>query len=252
MPSLQDAFGRTSGGLDRASMHVYTSVDAKARDEQLESSRYSTEVGRDTHVASDNRSGAIDSIGRMSRRFRSKLHKKPKEAHLPSSRQRNSDAPTLVPTLAPSPPETSNQDRFSEPPPEKPGLPPLKEFVTNPVQTTKTIVQAHGGDETAQNLAKAAASHEASVRVVRAYDKIAETATDREEELARKDLELLKKARQDSYVRWTLDRHIHKVERLRARPTPRRSKEDFLVVDEHGQEAMRWDEYGKHVCLLVS
>lgn len=249
MSVSQNVSGHTSKGLDRASMHVYAPLDAKGRDEQ--GSPSSMEIGPNSYISTDNGSSPIASISRISSRLRSKLHKRPKEVQVPSNDQGRSESAMLVPALAPAPPETTEKDRFSEAPPSKPNLPPAKEFITNPVQTARTIAHAHGGHDLVENLAKTDTTHGASVRIVRAYDKIAKATTDSDEELALKNFELLKKARQDSFVRWTLDRHIQKVRQLQAHRIPMQPRKDFLVVDECGKEVTQWNSYGNHVRVLV-
>ena len=232
MTVSQDAFGPRSGGLDRNSLNVYTSVETKDRD-------------------ADTPSSPVANIRRLSRRVRSKFHKKTNEALISSTVQRETNVTTMAPILAPTPPATTQEDRFSDPPPDKPSLPPLKEFVKSPLQTAKAIVHTQGGNDFADNLAKADVSHEASVKLVRAYDRVAEAETNSDEELALEELELLKSARQDSFVRWTLDRHIRRVGRIQAHRLPTKKRTDFVVVDEQGKAVMQWSSYGKHVRLCT-
>jgi hypothetical protein len=249
MAVLQDAFGHTSRGLDRGSMRNYTPVDGRAQP----GNGCPVDTGTDTSVVTDNRSRSSGNVTkRLSGRLRSKFHLK-KQALLPSSDQetRRPELTIVAPTLAPAPPDTSEKDRFSKVLPNKPSLPPLKDFITSPLQTAQTIAEVQGGDDFAQNLTIAAATHEASVKFVRAYEKIAVTVTDADEDLARKDLELLKKARQDGFVRWTLDRHVHKVGRLKARAGSMRPRKDFMAIDQHGRKVMQWEEYGDHVRVLA-
>jgi hypothetical protein len=245
MALLQDAFGHTASGLDRGFMRAYTPVDG--RDKQADVSP--VEDGTDHFVGiANSRGSSSTATGRLSKKLRSKLHLNKKAPNHDGVQEPG--LATVAPTLAPPPPATAKRDRLSELPPDKPSLPPLKDFIQSPLKAATAIAQVHGGDDFAQNLATTAATHEASVKVVRAYEKIDETTSHEEEDLCRKDLELLKKVRQDSFVRWTLDRHVHKVGRLKARPGTRRPMNDFREPSQGGHKVMQWNEYGNHVRII--
>jgi hypothetical protein len=244
--ALQDAFGDTSTGLDRGLMRAYIPVDAS--DPPLNA--YAENNGTDRSEVTDGSPCSSDTpTRRFSRKLRSKLHIKKKA--LRRDRTREPDPAIVEPVLAPQPPATAKKDRFSELPPDKPTLPPLKDFIQHPLKAATSIAQVHGGDDFAQNLATTAATHEASVKVVRAYDKIAETTTKADEDKCRKDLELLKKSRQDAFVRWTLDRHVHKVGKLKVSPSPMKPMKDFAARDQDGSKVKQWEEYGGYVRILL-
>ena len=120
----------------------------------------------------------------------------------------------------------------------------------SPWSTAKQVAHTQGGNDLAENLARTDAGHEASVKIVRAHAKLTKATTGSEEELALKELEFLKKARQDQFVRWSLDRHIKKAETLPP-PVDLKPRSDFLVVDEDGKKVMQWNEYCKHVRIPI-
>ncbi len=57
-------------------------------------------------------------------------------------------------------------------------------------------------------------AHGANVRLVRAYDELVNAESEKDKINATNHLEELEKARQDSFVRWTMDRHVLKVSRV--------------------------------------
>lgn len=244
MSVKQDAFGHTSTGLERGKLEVYTSVNAGREHDQ--GGRRSTEDGAEAGNAASKRTSPSASVRRLSKKFLAKFHKETKETMVSPSDQLTPDPTVLVPVLAPPPPDTSEKDRFHDPPPEPSSLPPLKDWMKSPLSTAKQVAHTQGGNDLAENLAKTDAGHEASVKIVRAHAKLTEATTGSEEELALKELEFLKKARQDQFVRWSLDRHIKKAGTLPP-PIDQKPRSDFLIVDEQGKSVMHWNEYGKHV-----
>ena len=244
MPALQDALGPTSGGLDRDSMNVYNPVDTKTGDD--DNSQSSNETDEDANNGSGTKANLAANISRVSKKVRSKLHSRVKDRD-----RENTDSTSSVPTLAPAPPATSEKDRFAKPPPRKPKLPPAQDFILRPVKTGRTIINAHGGNDLAENLAKTDTTHEASVRLLRAIDKVDEAQTSEDQAVAKREVAFLQGARQDSFVRWTMDRHIHSVTRLEAQRLPPKSKKEFIGIDEHGRQSMQWSKYGNHVCALI-
>ena len=200
--------GHTSTGLGRDKLDIYTVVNAGPEHDQ--SGRRSTEDGADASSSTGKRSSPSASVRRLSKKFLSKFHKEAKEASVAPTDKVTPDPTVLVPVLAPPPPETTEEDRFSEPPPQPSNVPPLKDWMKSPLSTAKQVAHTQGGSDLAENLAKTDAGHEASVKIVRAHVKLTKATTGSEEELALKELEFLKKARQDEFVRWSLDRHIKK------------------------------------------
>ena len=205
---------------------------------------------KDESVAADEFRG-MSKLRRLSKRLRVKVQRKNRVGSDTRNDQRISDATTLAPTLAPAPPPTTQNDRFSGELPEKPSLPPLKEFVTKPMETMKSLVHTKGGNDFAENVANTDVSHGASVNLVLAHERIAASTNDREKLIAAQDFKMLKKARQDSLVRWTMDRHVRRVKTVQAQRLPWLDKRDF-VRNDGGRQKMHWLDYGHHVrCTLL-
>ena len=252
MATAEDAFGPSTAGLDRGLMDKYVHVDAKERPTPSED--FPNDAGTQGHITTDDRPDPdTNTARRLSRKIRDKLHIKRKSLTSTVTRDYDGDLHPAAPTLAPNPPTTSEkEDRFSEPPAPKSTMPPAKDFFLKPLSTAQNLAATHGGSDAAESLTKAAETHEANVKIVRAYEKIAHTANEDDEALARKDLELLKKARQDNFVRWTLDRHVHEVGRLEARADSEAATNESLAADEHDRTVNGWIGQGKHVRAYLS
>ena len=93
-------------------------------------------------------------------------------------------------------------------------------------------------------------AHGANVNLVRVYDKAADTDNKDERQLALKEWEDLKNARQDRYVRWTMDRHVLKVRRIPPLNLQRPQKKDFRIRDQKEEDQISWAIYGEHVRTL--
>jgi hypothetical protein len=187
------------------------------------------------------------SIRRISKSLRAKIHRKSHTQPDVSTDQRILDKTVLAPTLAPNPSVTTKEDRFDGEPPKKPSLPPVKEFIHSPIQTFKAVAHVSGGGAVVESIATKDVSHEAGVKLVRANEDLAEAKTEDEKHQALEKLALLKSIRQDSYVRWTLDRHITKISRQQPHQLIRKGKHDFVRQHENGKREMEWKCYGQHV-----
>ena len=241
-----DAFGHVSRGLDRDPLNVYTSLGDGSQQDQFR--RVTAVISSKTLIPDErNHSTPATGLRSFSKSLRSKLRRKSNAHPSVSNDQRRFDQPIRAPTLAPEAPV--KDDRFSKAAPEKPSLPPVKDFVTEPIKTIKLITQAQGGGGLAQNLAKNDTPHSADVQVIRAYEIYHDASAQGDKELAMHDLELLKKARQDSYVRWTLDRHVKSVGRIQAHQVLWKHRKEFLCLNDDGKQSMQWRKYGHHVCL---
>ena len=127
------------------------------------------------------------------------------------------------------------------------GLHGLKDFVHQPVQTTKARATRATNKEVAQNLASSEISHAHDVELILAQDRMNVANTEEERSSAYDDLERIKKARQDLFVRWTMDRHVTKIRQLESQPIPRRSREEFTRKDNAGHVKTDWTTYSQHV-----
>ena len=149
-------------------------------------------------------------------------------------------------TLAPKPMATTGEDRLFRSVPKR-EYPSVKEIIHNPLKVIQSEVNSRGANQFAKTMDNKAISHGADVRIVNAYDKIASLSTESDKDLGIQDLNELKDARQDLFVRWTMDHHVRKVRRLPATIIPWRSREDFTVTDELGKRRMQWERYAHHV-----
>ena len=192
----------------------------------------------------DTQTAPVGKVQRLSKNLRAKIHRRSRDS---PNDQRVLDNTILAPTLAPDPPTATKDDRFNGQPPVKPSLPPLKEVLHHPVQTIKSVAHVEGGGGLAETLATKDVSHEAGVQLVRVEEEVSIARTQSEEDLALEKLEWLKSVRQDSYVRWTLDRHVGKVGRVEQHSVNWKSKDDFLRPGVNGKQATDWQEYGHQV-----
>ena len=107
-----------------------------------------------------------------------------------------------------------------DPPPANGGLHGLRDFAHQPIQTNEAKAERATGRSVAQNVATAEISHAHDVELVMAQDRMNSAKTDNENSLAHHDLERIKKARQDMFVRWTMDRHVLKLRQLESQFIP--------------------------------
>jgi hypothetical protein len=248
MSSTKEMSDEMPHGLDREPLDTYNAIEDHKQDGKLNlRTNGNGEKGKELKADRDPK---ILSIRHFSRRVRSKLQKKRKNESRVHNDQRTSDQTTLAPTLAPPAAEDVQDARFSGSVPEKPDHPSFKEIVSKPMETLKAVVHVQGGNDFAESLAKTDVSHGESVKLVQAHEKIAEEDTSYGRLLASQDFEKLKKSRQDSLVRWTMDRHVRHVRRSQVHRLPWRDKKDFVWKDD-GVEKMHWKEYGNHVCRLL-
>lgn len=149
-------------------------------------------------------------------------------------------------TLSQSPDASTMPGRLDHSP-AKEGLHGLKDFVQQPVQTTKAKAERATNREIAKNVATAEISHTHDVELVMTQDRLNAANTEEERSSAYHDLERIKKARQDMFVRWTMDRHVWKIRQLESKPIPNRSKGDFTWRDNAGHVKTDWTAYSQHV-----
>ena len=223
---------RDQPALKTTTLNGYSQGNSKAFEDKSNPSLHNT------------RTGPVGSVQRLSKSLRAKIHRRSRDS---PNDQRVLDKTILAPTLAPDPPTATKDDRFNGQPPVKPSLPPLKEVLHHPVQTIKSVAHVEGGGGLAVTLATKDVSHEAGVQLVRVEEEVSMARTQSEEDLALEKLEWLKSARQDSYVRWTLDRHVGKVGRVEQHSVTWKSREEFLRQDVNGKQSTNWQEYGRQV-----
>ena len=154
-------------------------------------------------------------------------------------------------TLAPLPNPAAMPYRLDNHPPDK-GLDGLKDFAHQPIQTIKAKAKRRTNREVARNLATAEISHADNVELVLAQDHMASADTKEEQSSAHQDLEVLKKARQDMFIRWTIDRHVLKIRRLERIPIQPRERAEFTTKDQSGHDKTNWKTYVGHVRLMIA
>ncbi|KAL9130871.1 MAG: hypothetical protein Q9175_006917 [Cornicularia normoerica] len=221
--------------LDRATVE-YDSRD----DDENERIQHTTDVSRQSAPASN---------GHLSKKDH--LKTKAKEMLHINRLRITVTKPADAVTLAPFPNSAGIPTRLLDDSPKQ-GLGGIKDFAHQPVQTIKAKVERRTNREVAGNLATAEISHAHDVELVRAQDEIALANTEEQRLSAHQDLEGLKKARQDMFVRWTLDRHVLKIRQIERNSIPHKKRKDFIMKDISGHGKMNWTAYGGHLALLYS
>lgn len=181
----------------------------------------------------------------------SQLKKRAKEIlHINNPRTKVTE-PAHGVTLAPSPKPTEMPHRLDDHPPDE-GIHGIKDFVHQPVQTIKAKAVRKTNREVAGNVSTAEVSHAHDVELILAQDHMEKAQTEEERSSAHQDLEVLKRARQDLFVRWTMDRHVLKIRQLEKKPFLHKGRTEFMTKDESGQHKMDWKAYGSHLALLYA
>ena len=154
-------------------------------------------------------------------------------------------------TLSQSPDLSTKPGRLDHTPANE-GLHGLRDFVQQPLQTTKAKAERATNRGVAKNVATAEISHAHDVELVMAQDRLNAANTEEDRSSASYDLERIKKARQDMFVRWTMDRHVLKLRQLESQPTTSRSRGEFNRRSDDGQVKTDWTAYGQHVRDVLS
>lgn len=220
-----------SEGLDRAPYAVYHNAD-----------RHLISPLQPDDTSSTDGSGD----GRF-HHLSAKLKHVKKKTNLLFHPNKATDEPTAtVPLLAPPPVTQDQEDRLFHDAPEQ-KRPDIKEVFKNPISTVQSVLHGASGAKFAETMDNQVISHGAEVRLVRAYDELKDAPSKERKVKAADNLEDLKKARQDSFVRWTLDRHVLMVRRAPPRTIPWPKPQDFRVKADDGKIHTQWTDYGHHV-----
>ncbi|KAF7507453.1 hypothetical protein GJ744_010384 [Endocarpon pusillum] len=246
MDSADDALASASTHLDRAPLDTYSTTELHHQDGHLSQNLIDAD-NESTSSPIDADSKVLAKVRTITTKVKAKLHPRKHDETFIHDDQRVIEGAKIAPTLAPPAPTGRDDDRLFNALPEKPSGPSLKQVVAYPVNTVKSAAGRQGGDAYAENLAKTDITHGANVNIVRAYDIIANTTTDADRVQAMQDLERLEKSRQDSFVRWTMDRHVQKVRRVETVKLPRRPRTEFVEKIEHGRYRTQWKEYGDYL-----
>lgn len=244
-----------SSGLDRASFKVYDKADRHIitpLQDHVPSAGCS-DSGSD-HIDDDQGDAntnprSFANVRRVSAKVRSKVKTKAHKILQTSHEQHASQSPA-APALAPAAIHDGDDDRLFHPAPEHKG-PQMKDVLHHPVDTVSSLLHGASGAKMADVMDNQVIAHGADVNLVRVYDKVADADDQEKQRSALGELEDLKKARQDQYVRWTMDRHVLKVRRVPPLNIQRPRKKDFMTGDEKGDGQVNWAMYGQHVRTLL-
>ena len=252
MPSPNGADTPTEScppGLDRGAFNIYEQAErrtvaklqASGFGEQVESSDDHDNASSHTHVAHD--------LGTLPNKIRAKARTKTKELIQLTRKNHTSPSPPAAPCLAPRPSDSMDDDRLYNPLPEPEG-PSAKDLIHHPISTVQSRLHGASGAKFAQVVDNQVIAHGANVGLVRAWDKLGSAQNEEERNHAMDEVEDLKKERQDSYVRWTMDRHVLKVRQKPPRILERPRRKDYVKADKEGRIKLQWADYGRHVSFL--
>ena len=228
-----------SQGLDRAAFKVYAHADRHLASPLLDK--------REQVATEEHGQNKADQFSRNNlRRISDKVKTKTGEIFHPRHKKQKSLESTTVPTLAPPPTKSDDDDRMYNPAPEQKG-PDFKEVVKHPIETVQSAMHGASGAKFAEALDNQVIAHGAEVKIVRAYDDIKSAETEEAKTTAMDNLEELKKERQDAFVRWTIDRHVLKVRQVPPRTISQPRREDYNSSNKDGEKTMQWLEYGHDV-----
>ncbi len=227
MASIEDALASVSTELDRAPLDTYDATEGHQQDGRLNQRLKAAGAGF-KNTATNAESNVMAKVGQVTTKVKSKLHVQRDDETLIHADQLSLEEHEEAPILAPPALAAVEGDRFFNPLTQKPSGHALQEVTTHPAQTLKSAAERRGGNAYAENLAKTDVSHGSNVNIVRAYDSIASTATEADRASAMQDFERLNRSRQDSFVRWTMDRHVQEVRKVEAIRLPRRPKRELI------------------------
>ncbi|KAI4284820.1 MAG: hypothetical protein L6R38_001156 [Xanthoria sp. 2 TBL-2021] len=178
---------------------------------------------------------------RLSGKLKSLLHVSDDQVNIAS----NADCVTL----ADSPEVIPGESRLDETTPPTPGPQGFQQLIQHPVDTLKAKTQRKTNKEVAANLLSPEVTHAQDVELIHAQDSLNNAQTESEKAKACEDLETLKKARQDLFVRWTMDRHVLKIKRLERKTTPERrhGEQDSEPIPKTGE--VGWKAYSQQLVL---
>jgi len=254
MPNPTDMLPPASTGHDRATYNIYDEAERHLVEPVQEQHQASRTDSSDTGDDQDDMKASPRSfanVRRVSEKVRSKAKAKTNKILHLSAKQYASNEPLPAPALAPAPATTADNDRLYNPPQEHKG-PQAKDLLHRPIDTVSSLLHGASGAKMAEVMDNQTIAHGANVNLVRAHDKVASAENEEKKVSAVDDLEGLKKARQDTYVRWTMDRHVLKVRRIPPLELPRPCWEDYAMVEGKGKGPFGWAMYGQDVGYLLS
>ena len=227
-------------GLDRATFNVYEQAERHIA-ATLQASGWVEEAD------------SIDSHGitSLSKKLRAKAKTKANELLHPTRTNLTPPSLPAAPSLAPPASDIMDDDRLYNDVPEHKGL-QAKDLIHNPISTVQSALHGASGAKVAQVMDNQVIAHGANVGLVRAWDKLGTAQSEKERNDAMSEIENLKKERQDSYVRWTMDRHVLKIRQDPPRTLERPRRDAYKKVDKEGRLEMQWADYGRQVRMLFT
>ncbi|KAL8784993.1 MAG: hypothetical protein Q9213_003654 [Squamulea squamosa] len=178
---------------------------------------------------------------RLSGKLKSLLHVSDDQVNVAS----NADCVTL----ASSPEVASGERRLDGSTPPTLGPQGLQQVIQRPVETIKAKTQRKTNKEVAANLLSPEVTHAQDVELIHAQDSLNNVQTSDEKAKAYEDLESLKKARQDLFVRWTMDRHVLKLRRLKNKTTLERRRRDSGSEPKTENLELGWKAHSRRLVL---
>ena len=231
-------------GIDRAALNVYAQPEHHGVSPSIEQRTPSLPSSSDSDEQQTKTKG-LANVRRLSGKVKSRVKTKTTKI-FQSSKDTQVQQHQTARVLAPAPSTENDDDRLFDPVPEHKG-PKAKDLLHHPMDTVQSVMHGASGEKMAAVMDNQSMAHGADVNLVRAHDKVSSADDEENRHLAIRELQDLKKARQDTYVRWTMDRHVLKVRRIPPGGLPRPQKKDFTVADQKGIAQVQWARYGQHV-----
>ena len=245
------SYGQTPIEDGRAAFNVYEEDDRHVEPPLQQQSEDDHSISATSSSGSQieespGRPTTLAKVRQASRCVRSKAKAKSKKIFHPGATHEASPQSSTAPSLAPPPSTQADDDRLYRDPPEHKGI-QAKDLLRSPVSTVQSALHGASGGKMAQVVDNQAIAHGANVNLVRAHDKVASAQEGEEKQEAMDDLESLNKARQDTYVRWTMDRHVLKVRRMPPHNLSRPLKKDYMNKNDDGKGRVQWAAYSQDV-----
>lgn len=142
--------------------------------------------------------------------------------------------------------EEPSKSRFESDAPEADKA-TMKDFIHNPLDTVRAKVSEQSNHQVASKLQAKEVPHGNEVDLINASEAVEHAESDAQRLLAIQDLSRLMTARQATYARWTLDRHVTKVRlvpRDQIRLQPRSAFERYNPQE---GKVIDWKAYAQHV-----
>lgn len=126
----------------------------------------------------------------------------------------------------------------------------LKDFLHNPVDTVASKISNQGNQQVAGHIAAQEMPHGQEVDLLKASEAVERASTEDEKIDAKQHEAEMIRARQSTFARWSLDRHVTKVRLLPRESMVRKNVTDFQSKDQNGEPMTDWKGYREHVSLL--